>query len=165
MTYASELEAALSFYGLTEVDGPASDPALLTLIQKYIAWADDDSTVAWCAVFMTHLARITGHDEPSGKQFMARSWLTCGKTVADYNDPGGIDWNQVRTGDRVILSRGNPAGWQGHVALYVNEYDPDPAKIRLLGGNQSNGVLIRAYPKDRVLGIRRAVKNIGGVSE
>jgi len=71
--------------------------------------------------------------------------------------------------DVVILKRGsgdqpgpNELNAPGHVGLFGGVEDvfrPSELnimkRILLLGGNQSNGVNLRSYPLDRVLGIRR----------
>lgn len=104
------------------------------------AWVKDDET-AWCAAFvgaMLHRAGLKG----TGK-LTARSYL-------DWGEPVALD--EARPGDIVVFSRGNPNGWQGHVAFLTQGHEKT---LEVLGGNQSNQVCIAEYPVSRLLGIRR----------
>ena len=58
-------------------------------------------------------------------------------------------------GDIVVLWRNNPHSWEGHVGLFVSWTD---VKVCLLGGNQNNSINITAYPRERIIGIRRLKK-------
>ena len=70
----------------------------------------------------------------------------------------GRDIRPAAYGAIVVLSRGpNPPGPEvieapGHVGFLLSS--PTPHEIMLLGGNQSNKVCVRPYPRDRVLGVR-----------
>lgn len=104
------------------------------------SWVKDDET-AWCAAFVGAMLKKAGLAH-TGK-LNARSYL-------DWGEPVAIE--DARAGDVVVFSRGNPAGWQGHVAFLVGI---DGDRIEVLGGNQANQVSIKSYPMDRLLGIRR----------
>ena len=135
---------ALKYYGLFEIDGPISNKTILGWIQKFFPRANDDSKVAWCSIFMHQITQESGYKIPrDGQSGLARSWLKHGSPIT-------LDEAQV--GDIVIFWRGSLDSSFGHVALYVNDRGNG---IRVLGGNQSNGVNIRTYPKSRILGIRR----------
>ncbi|MGB1214828.1 MAG: TIGR02594 family protein [Pikeienuella sp.] len=115
-------------------------------VVKYFAdvgheWVKDDET-AWCAAFVGSKLKQAGL--PHTGKLNARSYLDWGTPVA---------LKDAKEGDIVVFSRGNPNGWQGHVAFFVEE---SGSTIRVLGGNQSNQVNVSAYPKSRLLGIRRA---------
>ncbi len=56
-----------------------------------------------------------------------------------------------KLGDLVVFWRGNKNGWQGHVGFYLNEHK---GYIYTLGGNQSDSVCVKKYPKTKVLGYR-----------
>jgi len=88
---------------------------------------------------MNWLAEMS-HAQRSRK-LNARSWLEVGEEI---DDP--------EMGDIVVLWRENKNGWKGHVGLYM---DSDSTHIAVLGGNQSNQVNIKMYPKERLLGYRR----------
>jgi len=138
------LLTAIKYYGIFEVDGPNSNEKILDWIQDFFPSAKDDSKVAWCSIFMHMVAKEAGYKilrhRNSG---LARSWLGYGQAVP-------ID--EVQVGDIVIFWRGSLDSSFGHVALYVNDRGKN---IRVLGGNQSNGVNIRSYPKNRIIGVRR----------
>jgi len=96
---------------------------------------------AWCAAFagsMLKRAKL-----PHTGKLTARSYLDWGKPV---------ELDKAEPGDVVVLWRGSPDGWQGHVGFYVRK---DGKTIYLLGGNQSNQVNVSGYKEDRVLGVRR----------
>ncbi len=103
-------------------------------------WVEDDET-AWCAAFVGAMLKRAGL--PHTGKLNARSYLKWGEI---------IDLKDAQEGDVVVFSRGDPNGWQGHVAFFVKE---DGTKLQVLGGNQSNQVNIAKYPKSRLLGIRR----------
>ena len=160
----STLLIAQRYYGMKEVSGRASNPKLLKLIHSEIEWADDDSTIAWCALFATHIFKLAGlyHLIPDNNPYAARSWLTLAnkegmKVVWKEGDNIKNITRDARTGDLVIFWRGSRNGWKGHIAWYINEYDYDTSKIRTFGGNQENGALIRPYSKNRILMILRVV--------
>lgn len=162
---ANTLAVALGYYGLKEVSGEASNPELLELIQSELQWADDDSTIAWCALFGTVIFRKSDKthlipDEP----YAARNWLELeGKegveTIWKRGDNIEDIAKKAKSGDIVIFWRGSLDGWKGHFAWYLNEYTYDKSKIRTFGGNQDNGALIRPYSKNRILAIFRIKDN------
>lgn len=95
----------------------------------------DTTGVAWCAAFCgAHLARA-GH--ASGKTLAARGF-------EDY----GVKLDKPRLGCIVVMWRGSPKSWTGHVGFYVKE---DATHVYVLGGNQSDAVTVAKFPKSRVL--------------
>lgn len=94
---------------------------------------------AWCAAFVNAIEREAG-SVGTGK-LNARSFLKWGEPL-----------EKPETGCVVVLKRGN-SSWQGHVAYYVEDAGDS---IILFGGNQDNRVCLRSYPKDNVLGYRKA---------
>jgi len=103
-------------------------------------WVQDDET-AWCAAFVGAMLKRAGL--PHTGKLNARSYLQWGEPVA---------LEDARPGDVVVFSRGNPSGWQGHVAFFVSAVGDN---ITVLGGNQGNQVSEQVYPRARLLGIRR----------
>lgn len=103
-------------------------------------WVKDDET-AWCAAFVGAMLKSAGI--PHTGALNARSYQDWGRPV---------DLKDARPGDVVVFSRGDPAGWQGHVGFFVREVG---GNIVVLGGNQANQVNERAYSKDRLLAVRR----------
>ena len=149
------LAAAMKYYGLKEVPGDQSNAELLDIIKSVISWADDDSTISWCGIFITYLFNELGlnHLVPS-RSYGARQWLNLEReSVWAIGQEKYLISELARPGDIVVFWRGSIDDWRGHVALYINEYDGD--RIRVLGGNQDNAVNIRAYNKERILKIIR----------
>lgn len=127
----------------------------------FILWCHEATTlkattdeVAWCSSFLNRLAQLCGL--PRTKSAAARSWLTVGTP---------IPYAQAQPGDVVILKRG-PApqpgpevtNAPGHVCLWASAGDPfapGGPEFFGLGGNQGNGVTIRAFKAIDILGIRR----------
>lgn len=112
---------------------------------KYFAevghdWVKDDET-AWCAAFVGAMLKRAGM--PHTGKLNARSYL-------DWGEPVALE--DAEKGDVVVFSRGNPNGWQGHVAFFHKDAG---SSLEVLGGNQRNQVNISKYPKSRLLGIRR----------
>ena len=130
---------ALKEFGVKEIAGKTHNPDVL----KYFTetghkWVKDDET-AWCSAFANWVCKKAGL-EYSGA-LNARSWLNIGCEV-----------DTPEIGDVVVFWRGNPDGWQGHVAFFIRE---TKNWIYVLGGNQNNQVKISAYHKNRLLGYRR----------
>lgn len=93
---------------------------------------------AWCAGFINSIEKALGR-EGTGK-LLARSFLKYGEKV-----------ERPKPGDIVVLKRGL-LPWQGHVGIYVKTIGDE---VLVLGGNQSNMVCQKYYPKKKVLGYRR----------
>lgn len=102
----------------------------------------DPSTQAWCAAWAN--GALAGLGIQGTGSAMARSFLEWGMEVSD-----------PQMGDVVVLSRGDPNGWEGHVGFFMG-YD-DKGNILVLGGNQSDAVNVQAYSANRLLGFRREV--------
>ena len=105
------------------------------------SWVKDDET-AWCAAFVGAMIERSGG--ASTKALNARSYVDWGI---------GVELDEAQEGDIVVFSRGNPAGWQGHVGFFVKRVGD---QIEVLGGNQNNQVNIQRYPIERLLSVRRA---------
>ena len=132
----------LGFYrqsSYREIPGPRSDPGLLAMIRRWVPWAKDDSTTAWCAILRAEAAKVTGSSLPQ-RPFRALSWLTVGEHVP---------LAEALPGDTVILDRGKG---RGHLGLYLWH---DATRICLIGGNQRNRVCEDPCDIADLLGIRR----------
>ena len=97
-----------------------------------------DDKAAWCSSFVNWCFGKAGIAGTASA--LARSWLDWGQTL-DAPVPGCI----------VVLYRGEPAGWTGHVGFYLRS---DADYIYLLGGNQLEAVREHFYPLHTVLGYR-----------
>ena len=143
-------DLASRFKGMKEVPGSTTNHQILAMLKLDDDWPHDDS-VPWCSAFVNYIAWLLGLHRT--RSLRARSWLM-EKIVA---------WSDARVGfDLVVLKRGG--GLQpgpdiikapGHVGFFAGWDGIDSKYVRVLGGNQSNGVNISCYPKKRILGIRR----------
>lgn len=135
------LSRAFDWDGLTEIVGGRHEREILKFFGDVgHSWVKDDET-AWCAAFVGAMLERSGIR--STRQLNARSYTDWGEQVS-------VD--DARRGDVAVFSRGDPNGWQGHVAFFLWATSE---RIWVLGGNQRNGVNVAAYPRDRLLSIRR----------
>ena len=132
------LVEGLKTYGTAEKPGPGNNPSIM-------AWARavgldrvyaSDST-AWCGLWMAYVAKQADWDDPYNPLW-ARNWL-------NFGTPQQI----AKLGDVLVFERGPNSG---HVGLYVGE---DATAYHVLGGNQSDRVMIKRVARNRLLGIRR----------
>lgn len=127
--------------GMQEIKGPMHNPEIVRMFAEVgHSWVKDDET-AWCAAFNGAMLERAGL--PSTRKLNARSYL-------DWGQP--VQLADAQPGDMVIFSRGDPAGWQGHVGFFVKNAG---THIQVLGGNQSDSVSVARYPVSRLLGVRR----------
>lgn len=135
----------LEYYGMKEVAGPQSNNRLLSIMRKYIAWADDDSTLSWCSILLDYVAKTLGIERPNSPA--AVDWKKVGTS---------IDLEDVEIGDVMVFYRDKESNWQGHVGVFIS-HSERPGYVWLLGGNQSNQVNIQhqSLSKLRKDGIRR----------
>lgn len=97
-----------------------------------------DDKASWCSSFVNwSLAQVGIAGTGSA---LARSWLDWGVPL-QVPVPGCI----------AVLSRGDPAGWKGHVGFFLRA---DTEHVYLLGGNQLDTVREHFYSVDTVLGYR-----------
>ncbi len=132
------LKLARAELGTKEVPGPGNNPAVLAYYRDAGHPEIDADSIAWCAAFTGAMLERAGY--PGSKQLNARSYLTWGKAVSKPS-PGCV----------AVFSRGDPRGWEGHVAFYLGE---TATTVKVLGGNQGDAVTIAEYPKARLLGYR-----------
>jgi uncharacterized protein (TIGR02594 family) len=148
MMDVTAFKIAQRFMGLKEVPGAMSEPLILGMLRLDAKWVEKDET-AWCSAFVNFVCHLL--ELPRSRSLAARSWLTVGTSVPLTDARVGFDV--------VILSRG--AGTQpgpdvlaapGHVGFYAGQ---DAKNVMLLAGNQGDAVSIAAFPKARILGVRR----------
>ena len=131
------LEIAHAELGTKEIKGKKHEPQIVEYHQTTSLHAQDDET-PWCSSFVNWCMKEAGYK--GTYKANARSWLKWGYMIST-----------PAFGCVAVLSRGNPKGWQGHVAFYVGQTKDH---VLLLGGNQGDQVSIQKYPKSRVLGYR-----------
>lgn len=130
---------AKGYLGNTEED---NHKVLSSFIKKVFPNDFNDvRKTAWCAGFVNAVLKAEG-TEGTGK-LDARSFMEWGVEATDPSE-----------GDVVVLWRVSKDDWRGHVGFFAG-YD-DAGDIRVLGGNQNDSVSIKSYPKERLLGFRRA---------
>ncbi|MEZ5386613.1 MAG: TIGR02594 family protein [Prosthecobacter sp.] len=133
--------AAKNFFGVREVDGPASNPIIQKWILNAASWLDpDDSETAWCGCFRAALSTLVGSDVPAAS-YRAVNWSEYGEGIMHLPRS---KWPQGAT---VVIR--TKAGY--HVAL-LDRIEGDT--IYLLGGNQSNKVSIAPFPLESVRAVR-----------
>ncbi|MEL6411291.1 MAG: TIGR02594 family protein [Pseudomonadota bacterium] len=128
-----------------QTDG-MSETAQRDALQEYLANGGvnlDPATTAWCAAFVNATLAQAGMKGTNSN--LARSFLNW-----------GVEVQTPQKGDLVVLSRGDPNGWQGHVGFF-DGFNED-GSIRVLGGNQGDAVNVKSYSADRLLGYRRGTK-------
>lgn len=134
------LALARADIGTHEASGSADNPVVLAYYRDAGHPGVMHDEIPWCAAFVG--AQLERAGVPCSKSLAARSYLTWGKKL-DTPRPGCI----------VVLTRGDPRGWEGHVGFWVGA---DDSNTIVLGGNQANAVSVAKFPTDRfeVLGYR-----------
>lgn len=132
------LDHAWGDFGVAEIAGSRDN----TRVVRYYADVGhpqvDNDEVAWCAAFLGSCLERAGFR--CTRSLLARSYLTWG-------EPAG----EPHYGAIAVLSRtSDPA--LGHVGFLVGETAAD---IILLGGNQNDSVSVQAFPRSRLLALRR----------
>lgn len=128
------LDKAKEYIGVKELPGEKHNSNILKF-HKATQDQHETDEVAWCSAFVNFIMQECGYEKSNRAN--ARSWQMIG-THLDKPQHGCI----------VILWRGHPTSWQGHVGFYVGE---EQQFIRVLGGNQSNQVNYALYPKTQVI--------------
>ncbi len=132
------LDIALKEVGVQELVGKKDNKRIVNYAKESgFEWIEDDET-PWNSIFMNWIFSKAGI-KGSGKA-NARSWL-------DW----GTELSIPKKGCVVIFWRGSIDSWKGHVAVLLEETDN---KVKVLGGNQSNGVNPEWYSKETILGYR-----------
>lgn len=136
------LDLALRLVGTREVPGAVDHPMIQWAHSLAGLGLEQPDETAWCSSFMNLVAFLTGYERT--RKASARSWLDIG-TPVELEDaiPGR---------DVVVFWRGDPQGWQGHVALYLARVGDS---VHVVGGNQRDAVSVAPYPLERLLGVRR----------
>lgn len=134
----SHIEAAQRFINFSEHD-PRQAQALSSFFKKSGGQSLNPAETAWCAAFANAVLKESGM--PGTGTLRAKDFL-------NYGTPT----NQPTKGDIVVLHRGDPNGWQGHVGFYMGRQGD---KILILGGNQGDRVSVQAFPASKLAGFRK----------
>ncbi len=132
---ASILAVAKSQIGVREYGGRSSNPRIVHYFRKAVGRSYSDS-YPWCSAFINYVTKTAGHRGTNS--LSARSWLRWGRYTSN-----------PRPGDIVVFGRRRG----GHVGIFVGF---SGNRVRVIGGNQSNRVSLKSYPRYRVLGYRTA---------
>lgn len=140
-------DLAMRFVGVKELPGTVSNPLILAMLRLDANWPTDDE-VPWCSAFPNFICwelRL-----PRSKNLGARSWLRVGRPISVDEAKPGFDVciltrGEVQPGPEVLNAN-------GHVGFFARV---DSNFVWLLGGNQSDGVSVAAFNRERILGIRR----------
>ena len=143
-------DMAQRFVGTKEIGGDTDNPQILSFLKLDNSWPEHDE-VPWCSGFVNYICWLLRL--PRSKSLRARSWLTVGRAIR---------LDEAEPGDVIVLKRGggNQPGPEvieapGHVGFFAG-FDTVAAEwVQVLGGNQSDGVNVREYGTERLLGVRR----------
>jgi uncharacterized protein (TIGR02594 family) len=147
---------ALEMLGTWESPGTADNPVIIGWADEiericsrpYDCWAADfynKDSIPWCGLFVGVVAAraCQGRPErmPPNKYLAALAWSSWGETVSPED---------IEVGDVIVLVR--DGGGHVFIALGVSE---DGEWIMGVGGNQTDGVTIAEFKRERLYGVRR----------
>ncbi len=130
---ASILQVARSQIGVREYRGRGSNPRITRYFRKAVGRSYSDS-MPWCSAFINYVIKTAGHRGTNS--LSARSWTRWGRRTSS-----------PRPGDIVVFSRRRG----GHVGIFLGF---SGNRVRVIGGNQSNSVSVKSYPRRRVISYR-----------
>ena len=129
------LQEARKLIGLRETKGPNHTPEILQMWRDIKRGGIKDDETPWCAAFVGAMLERSGIR--SSRFESARSYLAWGDQLVE-----------PIVGCVVVFSRDGG----GHVGFCIGQ---DAAgNLLILGGNQSDAVNIRTFPRARVTGYR-----------
>ena len=133
----SWIEIAKSFIGLHEIKGEEDQPEIVefhrvALGNWVLSQEDIDSTIPWCASFVTYVMKQAGY-EPPANPARAKSWRNFGKQV-DEPVYGAIMVKSRKGGGHVGFVVGVERDFQGNIT-----------HLKILGGNQEDQVKVSRY--------------------
>ncbi len=133
------IQIALAEYGQKEIVGDKHNPRIVQYSTDIgNTWVKTDE-VHWCSEFVNWCLLKAGIKGTNSA--VARSFLTW-----------GVETKTPQVGDIVVLWRDPKGSNNGHVGFYIGE---TTTQIRILGGNQSDEVNIKLFPKDQLLSYRK----------
>ena len=129
------IELARQFIGLHEVKGREHNPEILKMWKDIKRGGIKDDETPWCAAFVGAMLERAGIQ--SSRFEGARSYASWGEKLAEPTD-----------GCVVVFSRDGG----GHVGFIVGQ--DSGGNLLVLGGNQSDAVNVKAFPRSRVTAYR-----------
>lgn len=136
------MDIASGYVGLKEAPGASNNPKIVAFYKAAGHPEIRADSVPWCAAFVGACLAEAGL--PNSGSLAARSYLKYGMAL-----------DAPRKGCIVVLTRGSPKSWEGHVGFLVRATS---THVHLLGGNQANAVNVTAFPRSKVLGYRWPVE-------
>lgn len=122
--------------GQKEVPGRGNNSRIVEY-SRYVDLQVSSDSVPWCASFVNFVLVRAGYEGTNSAA--ARSFIDWGRTI-----------EMPVYGCIVVFERGN-SNWKGHVGFFVGFHQGD---LLILGGNQSDAVNIKKYPRSKVLAYR-----------
>lgn len=129
------IDEALRHIGLQEFSGNSHNPQILSWWKAIKRGGIKDDETPWCAAFVGGCLEAVGIQ--SSRFESAKSYITW-----------GINLRAPAYGCIAILYR----DLGGHVGFVIGKDEKD--RILLLGGNQSNGVNIKAFERSKIIAYR-----------
>jgi uncharacterized protein (TIGR02594 family) len=142
------MTSALKFKGLQELEGYSrNNPAILQMYNDAGSPQSNDE-VPWCSAMVNSAFYRAKLPQYMTKNLTAKSWLTAPQMTK-------VSLKNLRYGDIVVMHRGDPSSWQGHVAFFVR-WTKD-GRMVLFGGNQNDEANETAYSTAKFAGARRPI--------
>lgn len=129
------IELARQFIGLHEVKGREHNPEILQMWKDIKRGGIKDDETPWCAAFVGAMLERAGIQ--SSRFESAKSYLSW-----------GVQLKEPQADCVVVFTRDGG----GHVGFVVGQ--DSVGNLLVLGGNQSDAVNVRAFPRARVSGYR-----------
>ncbi len=132
------LPIAYAELGVKEVVGSGSNPRIIEYLHSTNLGAPDNNKdeTAWCSAFVNWCIENSGYAGTDSAA--ALSWASWGASTS-----------APVPGDLVVFNWG---GGHGHVGFFVSA---TATKVQVLGGNQSNEVNVKDWPKNKVYRFRK----------
>lgn len=133
---------------IAERPGAHDHPAIVWAHSLTQLGQDVHDEVPWCSSMLNLWCWLL--ELPRSKSALARSWLDVAESI-DLHD-ATVGWAIV------VLKRGQDER-QGHVGVFAGlEFEQGLARwVRVIGGNQSNGISIARFDVADVIGVRRLI--------
>lgn len=128
------LRTAKAFIGESkEIKGAKDNPVVVAMWHLGRAGNIYEDETPWCAAFVSAVLELQGIK--SARTGWSRSYLSWGQKMS-----------KPAVGSIVVFKR----GFGGHIGFVVGQQSN--GDLLVLGGNQSNDVNVRSFPRSRVLG-------------
>ena len=142
------IEFQKQYLGQKEIKGTESNPFILKIIKLFFPKHDDDSTIAWCAIWAAYVLYKTGKLTWKDVFVTHRTRLASSRYLASLFHES----INPKVGDLVLLSRGDDPS-KGHIAFLNAPLDLHENFIELFGGNQRDRIGVDNFLKVRIVNI------------